>query len=55
MSKVLLSGRTGVQHRPVLGDDRVVGRFNSIWRLEAPDTWRIVFDKGESICADSAK
>ena len=24
----------------------VTGRFNSIWRLEAPDRWRIVFDKG---------
>jgi ketosteroid isomerase-like protein len=23
-----------------------VARFNSVWRLEAPNTWRIVFDKG---------
>ena len=23
-----------------------IARFNSVWRLEAPGTWRIVFDKG---------
>jgi len=27
-----------------------VGRFNSIWRLEAPGTWRIVFDRGSDFC-----
>jgi len=26
---------------------RLIARFNSVWRLEAPGTWRIVFDKGE--------
>ncbi len=25
---------------------QVVGRFNSIWRQEAPGRWRVVFDKG---------
>jgi ketosteroid isomerase-like protein len=25
-----------------------IARFNSIWRLEAPNTWRIVFDRGET-------
>ncbi len=25
---------------------KVIARFNSIWRLEAPDVWRVVFDKG---------
>jgi len=25
---------------------KVVGRFNSIWRQEAPGVWRVVFDKG---------
>ena len=24
-----------------------IARFNSIWRLEAPGTWRVVFDKGQ--------
>lgn|SRR5665213_1152620 len=26
------------------------GTFTSIWRLEAPNTWRIVFDKGNEMC-----
>jgi ketosteroid isomerase-like protein len=25
---------------------KVIARFNSIWRLEAPNVWRVVFDKG---------
>jgi ketosteroid isomerase-like protein len=25
---------------------KVAGRFNSIWRREAPGVWRVVFDKG---------
>lgn len=25
---------------------KVVGRFNSVWRQEAPAVWRVVFDKG---------
>ena len=29
---------------------RRVGHFNSIWRLEAPGRWRIVFDRGEQPC-----
>ena len=24
-----------------------IARFNSVWRLEAPGAWRIVFDKGQ--------
>lgn len=27
---------------------KLVGRFNSVWRQEAPGVWRIVFDKGEA-------
>jgi ketosteroid isomerase-like protein len=27
-----------------------IGRFNSIWRLEAPNTWKIVFDRGGEVC-----
>jgi ketosteroid isomerase-like protein len=34
---------TGPVHAP---QGEVIGRFNSIWRLEG-DTWRVVFDKGE--------
>jgi uncharacterized protein (TIGR02246 family) len=27
-----------------------IGRYNSIWRLEAPGRWRIIFDRGEQPC-----
>ena len=45
--EVLASGElalsTGLVRDPV---GKVVARFNSIWRLEAPGTWRVIFDKG---------
>jgi ketosteroid isomerase-like protein len=28
---------------------KVVARFNSVWRQEAPGVWRIVFDKGSPL------
>jgi ketosteroid isomerase-like protein len=28
---------------------KVIARFNSIWRLEAPGDWRVVFDKGSPV------
>ena len=49
--EVLPSGGLALSTGPVIVNDQVVGRFNSIWRLEAPHTWRIVFDKGEPVCA----
>jgi len=30
---------------------KLIARFNSVWRLEAPGRWRIVFDKGADVCA----
>lgn len=27
-------------------EGKVIARFNSIWRLQAPGVWRVVFDKG---------
>ena len=45
--EVLQSGTlalsTGLVRDP---DGKVIGRFNSVWRQEAPGTWRVVFDKG---------
>jgi ketosteroid isomerase-like protein len=45
--EVLQSGTlalsTGLVRDP---NGKVIGRFNSIWRREAPGTWRVVFDKG---------
>ena len=29
---------------------KTISTFSSIWRLEAPGTWRIVFDKGSPVC-----
>ncbi|GAB2839341.1 hypothetical protein GCM10027277_02860 [Pseudoduganella ginsengisoli] len=29
---------------------KLIGRFNSVWRQEAPGKWRIVFDKGQEVC-----
>jgi ketosteroid isomerase-like protein len=34
---------TGLVRDP---EGKVIARFNSIWRLEAPGTWRVIFDKG---------
>jgi ketosteroid isomerase-like protein len=45
--EVLQSGKlalsTGLVRDPA---GKVIARFNSIWRLEAPNVWRVVFDKG---------
>jgi ketosteroid isomerase-like protein len=49
--EVLASGDLALSTGPVMVNKKVVGRFNSIWRLEAPNTWHIVFDKGEPVCA----
>ena len=42
----LLAHSTGPVRDPA---GRIVSRFNSVWRLEAANTWRIVFDKGEAV------
>lgn len=34
---------TGLVRNP---GGKVIGRFNSVWRQEAPSVWRVVFDKG---------
>jgi ketosteroid isomerase-like protein len=49
--EVLASGKLALSTGPVYEDGKVVSRFNSIWRLEADNNWRIVFDKGEAVCA----
>lgn len=40
----LLAQSTGPVRDPA---GRVIARFNSVWRQEAPGVWRIVFDKGQ--------
>lgn len=50
--EVLASGTLALSSGPVRdpGGKRI-GTFTSIWRLEAPGTWRIVFDKGNDDCS----
>jgi ketosteroid isomerase-like protein len=48
--EVTPDGQLALSTGPILQEDKVVGRFNSIWRLENGNTWRIVFDKGEALC-----
>lgn len=49
--QVLDSGSLAISTGPVRGPaGKVIGTFTSIWRREAPGTWRIVFDKGCEVC-----
>jgi ketosteroid isomerase-like protein len=49
--EVLDSGTLALSSGPVFDPDgKQVATFNSIWRLEAPGQWRIVFDKGSAAC-----
>ena len=50
-AEVLASGRLALSTGPVRDPSgKLVGTFTSIWRLEAPGTWRIIFDKGDAAC-----
>ncbi len=49
--EVLDSGTLAISSGPVKDTQgKIVATFTSIWRLEAPNTWRIIFDKGNDIC-----
>jgi ketosteroid isomerase-like protein len=53
--EVLKSGTLALTSGPVYdAGGRVVGRFNSVWRQEAPGEWRVVFDKGSPVCPPQA-
>lgn len=53
--EVLDSGTLASSSGPVRDPQgRLIGTFSSIWRLEAPGIWRIVFDKGGPVCAAAA-
>ena len=49
--EVLPSGTLAYSTGPVANPDgKIFARFNSIWRLEAPGVWRVVFDSGSEVC-----
>ncbi|MCG2595390.1 nuclear transport factor 2 family protein [Ramlibacter sp. XY19] len=48
--EVLDSGTLALSSGPVKNPEGVIfARFTSIWRLEAPGQWRIVFDRGNPV------
>ncbi len=42
-----LAHSSGPVHDP---DGKLIGLFNSVWRLEPDGRWRVVFDKGCAVC-----
>jgi ketosteroid isomerase-like protein len=50
--EVLASGALAVSSGPVRDPSgKLFATFTSIWRQEAPGVWRIIFDKGNDVCA----
>ena len=48
---VLDSGTLALSTGPVYDPGgKLIATFTSIWRLEAPGKWRIIFDKGNGVC-----
>ncbi|MEP7084991.1 MAG: DUF4440 domain-containing protein, partial [Betaproteobacteria bacterium] len=53
--QVLDSGTLAISSGPVRDPSgKIFAQFSSIWRLESPGVWRIIFDKGNVVC-DCAK
>ena len=49
--EVLESGTLALSSGPVRdAQGKVIARFTSIWRREAPGIWRVIFDKGNEVC-----
>jgi ketosteroid isomerase-like protein len=54
--EVLDSGELALSSGPVHdASGKQIATFTSIWRREAPATWRIVFDKGNPVCQCAEK
>ena len=54
--QVLDSGALALSTGPVRDPSgKVIARFNSIWRREAPGVWKVVFDKGSPVCGPEAR
>ena len=51
--EVLPSGNLALSTGPVYdAGGKLISRFTSIWRQEAPGQWRIIFDKGNEVCEE---
>ncbi|MCX7175244.1 MAG: DUF4440 domain-containing protein [Proteobacteria bacterium] len=49
--EVLDSGKLALSTGPVRNPQgKLISTFTSIWRMEAPGVWRIIFDKGNEVC-----
>ncbi|MBY0574817.1 MAG: nuclear transport factor 2 family protein [Undibacterium sp.] len=49
--EVLDSGNLAISNGPVHDrNGKHIANFSSIWRLESPGVWRIVFDRGTEVC-----
>jgi len=54
--EVLDSGTLAISSGPVRDPQgKIIATFTSIWRLEAANTWRIIFDKGNEVCEAASK
>ena len=54
--QVLDSGNLALSTGPVRdATGKLVATFTSIWRLESPGVWRVVFDKGSDVCECAGK
>lgn len=54
--EVSLGGQLAHSSGPVYSPDgKLIGRFNSVWRLEASGVWRVVMDRGEAPPCDCPK
>lgn len=50
---VLESGTLALSTGPVRNaKGELIATFTSIWRLEEPGKWRIIFDKGDKVCGE---
>ncbi|HEY8023513.1 MAG TPA: nuclear transport factor 2 family protein [Burkholderiaceae bacterium] len=54
--EVLDSGTLALSSGPVRdADGKQISTFTSIWRMDRPGVWHIVFDKGNAVCDCAAK
>ena len=52
--EVLDTGTVALSTGPVYDPKgKLIATFTSIWRLEAPGIWHIVFDTGSPVCPDA--